>query len=139
MSTLRTNALEGVDAKNSITIVAGAGNITTTNVQEGLCKIWSNIDNNGTISISDSFNVSTATDEATGQYKLTYTNNMSNSSYAWSGSHSDSGSAMAAIGNTGSNSGTLASTSQISIAAEDVDSGFTDYDATTLMIMGDLA
>ena len=29
MSTLRTNALEGVDAKNSITIVAGAGNITT--------------------------------------------------------------------------------------------------------------
>ena len=38
MSTLRTNALEGVDAKNSITIVAGAGNITTTNVQEGLAK-----------------------------------------------------------------------------------------------------
>ena len=37
MSTLRTNALEGVDAKNSITIVAGAGNVTTTNVQEGLC------------------------------------------------------------------------------------------------------
>jgi hypothetical protein len=34
MSTLRTNALEGVDAKNSITIVAGAGNVTTTNVQE---------------------------------------------------------------------------------------------------------
>ena len=43
------------------------------------------------------------------------------------------------LANTGSNSGTLASTSQISIAAEDVDSGFTDYDATTLMIMGDLA
>ena len=40
MSTLRTNALEGVDAKNSITIVAGAGNITTTNVQEGLNKAW---------------------------------------------------------------------------------------------------
>ena len=38
MSTLRTNALEGVDAKNSITIVAGAGNITTTNVQEGIGK-----------------------------------------------------------------------------------------------------
>ena len=40
MSTLRTNALEGMDAKNSITIVAGAGNITTTNVQEGLTKAW---------------------------------------------------------------------------------------------------
>ena len=42
MSTLRTNALEGVDAKISITIVAGAGNITTTNVQEGLAKAWLN-------------------------------------------------------------------------------------------------
>ena len=40
MSTLRTNALEGVDAKNSITIVAGAGNITTTNIEQGLAKVW---------------------------------------------------------------------------------------------------
>ena len=40
MSTLRTNALEGVDAKNSITIVAGAGNVTTTNVQEGCLKYF---------------------------------------------------------------------------------------------------
>ena len=62
MSTLRTNALEGVDAKNSITIVAGAGNITTTNVQEGLTKGWDNFD--GTLVIApafrDTFNISTA-------------------------------------------------------------------------------
>ena len=44
MSTLRTNALEGVDAKNSITIVAGAGNVTTTNVQQGICKCWVQFD-----------------------------------------------------------------------------------------------
>ena len=59
MSTLRTNALEGVDAKNSITIVAGAGNITTTNVQEGLCKAWVNFDGTaGSISNADNFNSS---------------------------------------------------------------------------------
>ena len=115
----------------------GGGAVTLTN--QNAAKVWSNVDNTGTIGISDSLNVSTSTDEATGQYKLSYTNNMSNSSYAWSGSHSDSGSAIAAIANTGSNSGTLASTSQISIAAEDVDAGFTDYDANTLMLMGDLA
>ena len=76
MSTLRTNALEGVDAKNSITIVAGAGNITTTNVQEGLVKIWVNYDavDQGT---RGSFNQSSLTDNATGDFTTSHTNNLS--------------------------------------------------------------
>ena len=78
MSTLRTNALEGVDAKNSITIVAGAGNITTTNVQEGLLKQW--VSYNQT-SIVDSFNTTSFTDNGTGDYSITIANNMS-SNYA---------------------------------------------------------
>jgi hypothetical protein len=82
MSTLRTNALEGVDAKNSITIVAGAGNITTTNVQEGLCKGWMNLDGTGTIAIQDSFNVSGVTDNGTGDYTHTHTNAMNNALYS---------------------------------------------------------
>ena len=65
MSTLRTNALEGVDAKNSITIVAGAGNITTTSVQEGLCKAWLNVDNLGSFDTKDSFNLSSVADTGT--------------------------------------------------------------------------
>ena len=65
MSTLRTNALEGVDAKNSITIVAGAGNITTTSVQEGLCKQWCNFVGSSASS-NDSFNTASITDNGTG-------------------------------------------------------------------------
>ena len=72
MSTLRTNALEGVDAKNSITIVAGAGNITTTNVQEGLCKMWLNVADNGTN--NDSLNVASHTDTAEGRQTIAITN-----------------------------------------------------------------
>ena len=72
MSTLRTNALEGVDAKNSITIVAGAGNITTTNVQEGLLKVWLNVADNSTN--NDSLNVSSVADTATGRQKIAITN-----------------------------------------------------------------
>jgi len=75
MSTLRTNALEGVDAKNSITIVAGAGNITTTNVQEGLCKAWCTASQPGTV--EDSFNVSSQGDGGTGDFETNLTNNMS--------------------------------------------------------------
>ena len=62
MSTLRTNALEGMDAKNSITIVAGAGNVTTTNMQEGLLKQWCNIKGTTTTEFLDSFNTSSLID-----------------------------------------------------------------------------
>ena len=90
MSTLRTNALEGVDAKNSITIVAGAGNITTTNMQEGLAKHWSHIVNGS--STEDSFNQGSLTDNGTGDYSWTYTNNFNNAGYAQPlGARSDNG------------------------------------------------
>ena len=78
MSTLRTNALEGMDAKNSITIVAGAGNITTTNVQEGLCKAWLSFNQD---TADDSFNMSSVTDSSTGNYITVLSNNMSNVNY----------------------------------------------------------
>ena len=81
MSTLRTNALEGVDAKNSITIVAGAGNITTTNVQQGLAKAWIDAPD-GLASINDSYNISSLDDDGTGDGGLNYTSNMSSTSYA---------------------------------------------------------
>ena len=82
MSTLRTNALEGVDAKNSITIVAGAGNITTHNVQQGLCKGWSNNAGGSSISANDSFNVSSLSDDGLGDIGNNFTNTMANANYA---------------------------------------------------------
>tara|TARA_R100001510_G_scaffold6561_1_gene5137 strand:+ start:320 stop:736 length:417 start_codon:yes stop_codon:yes gene_type:complete len=92
MSTLRTNALEGVDAKNSITIVAGAGNITTTNIEQGLAKAWINFNGSGTIATADSFNHSSLTDHSTGQYSNTITSAMNNTSYSGSGNGGEPGS-----------------------------------------------
>ena len=93
MSTLRTNDLEGVDAKNSITIVAGAGNITTTNVQEGLAKCWVNFDGtaNGAAS-RDSLNVSAMTDNGTGDYTISISNDMNNDDYCTVVSGAETGS-----------------------------------------------
>jgi len=88
MSTLRTNALEGMDAKNSITIVAGAGNVTTTNVQEGICKSWCHFTGSGTIAIDDSFNSASLTDEGTGDYEVIFTNAMNNANYSAQGATS---------------------------------------------------
>ena len=80
MSTLRTNALEGVDAKNSITIVAGAGNVTTTNVQQGLAMSWITFTSASSFTNHDSLNVTTLTDSGAGYGTVTMTNVM-NSKY----------------------------------------------------------
>ena len=85
MSTLRTNALEGVDAKNSITIVAGAGNVTTTNVQSGFAKSWINFNGESTIAVRDSFNNSSIGDNGTGNYTVTRTSTMSDTNYTHGG------------------------------------------------------
>jgi hypothetical protein len=76
MSTLRTNALEGMDAKNSITIVAGAGNITTTNVQQGLAMSWITFTSASSFTNHDSLNVTTLTDSGAGYGTVTMTNVM---------------------------------------------------------------
>ena len=85
MSTLRTNALEGVDAKNSITIVAGAGNITTTNVQEGLAKCSLRADMNTENTIEDSFNTASISDDGTGNTSWNITNALANTNGIMSG------------------------------------------------------
>ena len=83
MSTLRTNALEGVDAKNNITIVAGAGNVTTTSMQQGLAKNWlHSVIGSGTPANTDSFNTSSITDTEAGNHKPQLTSNMANATFA---------------------------------------------------------
>ena len=72
MSTLRTNALEGVDAKNSITIVAGVGNVTTTNVQSGIAKAW--VHGSASAGLTGSFAISSGVDNGTGDYSYNLTN-----------------------------------------------------------------
>lgn len=59
-------------------------NTNTTNLQQGLNKVWLQYDQ-GTTAIQDSFNVSSITDNATGRATPTYTNNMNSTSYAIGG------------------------------------------------------
>ena len=135
MSTLRTNALEGVDAKNSITIVAGAGNITTTNVQEGLAKVWclaTQSDN----SIYDSFNTSSIGDDGTGQIGFNFTNNMNAEAYsAVSNTQVDDASG---FNGTGVGSGSI-ETDEVTMQCRDQNGNDTDSNPMALTVHGDLA
>lgn len=59
------------------------------NMLSGSAKVWVNFNGTGTIATRDSFNVSSLTDHATGQYQVNISSSMSNSNYAVTGSHSE--------------------------------------------------
>ena len=67
------------------TDMVAANAVTTaklaTNPQQGLAKAWIKFDGTGTVSITDSFNVSSITDNGTGDYSVTFQNNMTNANY----------------------------------------------------------
>jgi len=80
MSTILVNTLTGTSTAGSIA-VTGEGNSTTTNLQQGLCKHWNNVDQTG-FTLADSFNTSSVTDNSTGDTNPNFTNNMNNDDYA---------------------------------------------------------
>ena len=80
-SILKVNTLTGVTAAGTIAVTAEGGS-TTTNLQQGLCKAWINFNGGGTIAIRDSFNITSITDNGTGDYDVTIANDMANANYA---------------------------------------------------------
>ena len=82
-SQLKVDNLTGRATAGSIN-VTGEGTSATTNLQQGLCKTWFQITGISTASLNDSLNVSSFNDEGTGNYKITYSNNMNNTTYSYS-------------------------------------------------------
>ena len=82
-SQLKVDTITGLTTAGSIA-VTGEGNSTTTNLQQGLAKIWCNADQTGTI--RDSLNISGITDGGTGDVTFTFSNATSNDDYALTGS-----------------------------------------------------
>ena len=80
-SELRVDNLKGSTTGGSINVL-GEGTSATTNLQQGLAKGWVNLNGTGTPAINDSFNISGLTDDATGSFTVSFTNDMSNSSYS---------------------------------------------------------
>ena len=80
-SILKVDTLTGVTTSGSIS-VTGEGNSTTTNLQQGLTKVWVRFNGTSTVAVNDSLNVSGLTDHGTGDYQVNFTNNMGNVNYA---------------------------------------------------------
>ena len=87
---VQINELRGIDTAGSVTVQGEGTN--TTNLQQGLLKAWYGYDlYSSQNSFEGSFNVSTATDDGTGDVTSTYTNNMSSQDYVASASGPDNG------------------------------------------------
>ncbi len=90
-SLLKVDALTGVTTAGSIS-VTGEGNSTTTNLQQGLAKAWSNFNGTGTVATRDSFNQASLTDNGTADYTVAFTASLGNTNFCFNGTSSgDSG------------------------------------------------
>ena len=79
VSTIGTNSI----ADSAVTL--GKVDATSTeanNLKQRVAKVWCNLDATGTFGISDSFNVSSATDNGTGDHTVTYDVNFSNANHS---------------------------------------------------------
>lgn len=63
----------------------GTTSVGTGYVVNGSAKAWVNFDGRGTIAARDSLNLSSLTDNGTGQYQVDYTNSFTNVGYSVSG------------------------------------------------------
>jgi hypothetical protein len=89
------------------TLRAGSGVLATQNGMTGIAKAWVNFNGTGTVAIRDSFNVSSITDNGTGDYTVNFTTAMPNANY----------SAVATIQESGGNFSSVATITNSSIAS----------------------
>ena len=82
-SILKVDEMQGVTSAGDITITSEGGS-ATMQLQQGVAKAWVNFDGTASGAASrDSLNVSGMTDVNTGKYTASYTNSMSNGTYAF--------------------------------------------------------
>tara|TARA_R110002096_G_scaffold395042_1_gene590353 strand:+ start:65 stop:529 length:465 start_codon:yes stop_codon:yes gene_type:complete len=74
---IKTDKLTGKTTAGSI-LVTGEGNSTTTNLQQGLAKAWVKFTQVGTHTAADSFNLTSLTDNGTGNSTVTIANDLAN-------------------------------------------------------------
>ena len=132
MSTILVNTLTGTSTAGSIA-VTGEGNSTTTNLQQGLAKQWVRFDGTG-LTVEDSFNTSSVTDNGTGDYSPVLTSSMSSENYSPLYTTAQYHELM---GNNGGTTGTLASGYKINI--RDSSNSAADTGRVSTSVLGDLA
>ena len=83
MSTIIADNLTGKTAAGNVTVTSEGG-AATFQLQQGLAKAWVNFNGTGTIAARDSFNLSSLTDNGTGDHTANFSSSMSNANFMFS-------------------------------------------------------
>jgi bifunctional ADP-heptose synthase (sugar kinase/adenylyltransferase) len=81
MSTLKTGKVKTTTIADELDTESTA----VTNVINGSAKAWVNFDGTGTVAIRESFNVTSITDNGTGDYTVNFTTAMTDANYSMAG------------------------------------------------------
>ena len=121
-SELKVDKFTGVTTAGSI-VVTGEENSTTTNLQQGLCKSFVSFITSSSTAVlgSQSFNLSSLTDTASGKTTVTITNPHSNLNFPYADSAGDDNGGYSTFNNidTGTTSSRLYAQGNQDFSAED--------------------
>ena len=128
-SELRVNTLKDASGNNSI---------ATSFVANGSAKAWANLNGTGTIALRDNFNVSSFTDNGTGQYTCNLTSATSDANYAVATSGYNDNSLYSLLVSV--HEAAVPTTTTYRLACQQINTT-TVYDAARVhsLVMGDLA
>ena len=145
MSVLELN-VRIFDASTTGTLTLTGEGSATTDVTQGLAKSWINFNGTGTIAARDSFNVTSITDDATGNYRVTIANDMASVGYSISGTsmHEEDGTADARSTLLTNRSGPIRTATIFAVhsvlgSSQDVADAFFDANNISTQVSGDLA
>ena len=144
-SQIGIDKIGGVASAGTIAVIAEGGT-NTTNLAQGLAKVWVNFDGDASgATARDSFNVASTDDDGTGDYGVNFTSSMSNNDYAMTGSASLSAhdnNDVGLIGPSRTNAAESLATGSVQLDGQkssNTAGNARDLDAALIAIHGDLA
>ena len=153
MGTIKLDTIVGLSTDNDVTFLSnkfvgtasgnitipGEGGTTQTNLQQGLLKVWHNFDGESTVATRDSFNTSSLTDNDTGDYSLTITNDFANVNYVANCDNESGSGDLARIYGEGAANGRYETGIFRIYVFQTNNVSVTDANIVTAMLAGDLA
>ena len=149
-TSLQTPLIEFTDGDDAIAIADGGvvtmlttavakseGGAVTTNITQGLNKVWANLKGTDTFALRDSFNVTSATDNSTGDHTITIANDMGNGNYSVTTNAGDKN--LSSLGHVGINGASAPAAGSIRLGSTHTNGANGDHVYVMIQIAGDLA
>ena len=122
---------------NTLKDAAGSNEVAMTYVANGSAKAWNCFDGTGTISLRDSLNTASLTDNGTSNFDTNFTNSFANDDYSFQATNQNPIGANPQI--MAGTSATSKTTGEFGVRCQNYTGTFSDVDGIMTAVHGDLA